>query len=471
MTTYIIKLILCSALFMFVYKVFLEKEKGFRFNRFYLLSSLLLSLVIPVTSPYSYAPALPGAGRELIDTGVLYTVGRVQAPSAANHPGYPPLLSIVPIIYLTITAILSVRFLFNLSKILLTAAKNPVIHIEGGKIVLVAGDTMPHSFLQYIFLNKQAYESGEIKQEVLVHELSHVQQKHAADILLIEILQIFCWFNPCLYFYKKAIQLNHEFLADEQVINAFHDTAGYQYLLLEQAQKQATNFLTSPLNYSITKKRLIMLSKQTSLKRTLYRQLAVVPAFAASLLLFSLKTHSQDTVRAPKPNRPPVPSTQQGVSQEMLDEYKRISDKTIHEKDRRDLGKLSDEDRNRLQTLFLSMSKEQQGAQTIQFMRNGPPFSRIVPTEQQITSWKNGKVYGLWIDGKRTNNTQLNNHKNTDFAHVFISKLGKNTVNYGKHFYQVDLMTTEGYNTYLKQANENRKEYVMTTLWVPRKNK
>jgi beta-lactamase regulating signal transducer with metallopeptidase domain len=85
--------------------------------------------------------------------------------------------------------------------------------------------------------------------------------KHSLDILLIETLKVLFWFNPIFIFYKKAIQLNHEFLADEKVVKSHNDVPFYQNLLISKANANPTYYLASNLNYSVTKKRLIMMTK------------------------------------------------------------------------------------------------------------------------------------------------------------------------------------------------------------------
>jgi hypothetical protein len=50
MLAIILKIILCSSIFIGIYYLFLEREKMYRFNRFYLLFSLIFSYVIPFIS-------------------------------------------------------------------------------------------------------------------------------------------------------------------------------------------------------------------------------------------------------------------------------------------------------------------------------------------------------------------------------------------------------------------------------------
>ena len=109
------------------------------------------------------------------------------------------------------------------------------------------------------------------------HELVHVTQKHTLDILFIEFLKAIFWFNPLFIFYKKAIQLNHEFLADEEIVKTYNNVPFYQNLLLQKSSEQQTIYLASNLNYLVTKKRLIMMTKRTSQKIVLLKKVAVVP--------------------------------------------------------------------------------------------------------------------------------------------------------------------------------------------------
>jgi len=128
-------------------------------------------------------------------------------------------------------------------------------------LILVEEKILPHTFLNYIFINKNDYENRKIEGELFTHELTHVRQKHTLDVLFIEILKTIFWFNPLLIFYKKAIQLNHEFLADEKVVTSYKNVPFYQSLLLEKASWNSNFYLASNLNFLVTKKRLIMMTK------------------------------------------------------------------------------------------------------------------------------------------------------------------------------------------------------------------
>ncbi len=159
----------------------------------------------------------------------------------------------------------------------------------------MTGNVLPHSFLNFIFVNGEDYLKNDIDRRILLHELFHVRQKHLLDILLTGFLRVFFWFNPFLYFFKKAIQLNHEFLADQAVVEKFGEGHSYQTLLLRELSKQLSPALTSASNYFITKQQLIIITMPSSFVSTVCRKVAVVPVFIVAAFLFSTKTYAKQS--------------------------------------------------------------------------------------------------------------------------------------------------------------------------------
>ena len=106
-------------------------------------------------------------------------------------------------------------------------------------------------------------------------------------------MQIVFWFNPLLVFYKKAIKLNHEFLADEAVNKQFGSVKSYQNLLLDFASHKNTVALASNINYLITKKRLLMMTKKESPIKIVLKVFSVGVVYALLLFVFSTKATAQ----------------------------------------------------------------------------------------------------------------------------------------------------------------------------------
>lgn len=461
MTAYLIRMVLCSALFILVYKALLEKQRMHGFNRIYLLAALVLPLLIPLLSFTVEQGTWPTVEEALPDTLVPARAGEQQSfAPAIKTADLPDWLWIG---YAVITGCLLLRFTLLLFGVFRTIRRHTVVPSPYAKLVLINSNLVPHSFLHYIFISKTAYAAGQIETEILLHESAHVRQKHSCDILLAELLQAFCWFNPFLLLYRKCLRLNHEFLADAAVVEAGTDPVAYQYLLLGQSGKSGSPMLASRFSYAyaVTKKRLIMITKTSSFRQSLCRQIALIPIMAIAVLLFSARSFAQDTVITPRPVPARVPSTAEGVSQALLDEYAAIVDAAKSAEGKLVFNKFSAGNKKRLETIFLAMSREQQSRQQVMFVPAPPPFTKAMPAKAQLEVWKNAQQYGVWIDDKRVSNAVLGKYKAEDFGHFFVSRLSKNAVNYGRHYYQVDLMTTAYYDTYYRQTLANAKKYYM----------
>ena len=67
------------------------------------------------------------------------------------------------------------------------------------------------------------------------------------------------------------------------------------------------------------------------------------------------------------------------------------------------------------------------------------------PTTENLKTWQDSKMYGVWLDGKRITNSELGKYTPSDFDLYYVSKLEKNAVNYGKHYYEVCLYSPAYY--------------------------
>ena len=283
MITFLIKSTLSLIVLLVFYYLILENEKMHQFNRFFLLFGVLFSLIIPFLS------------FEIIQTIPISTVkiGNIQAVALASNPKNNYLEIAVWSIYGVVTLILFIRFFRNIFEIYSKIKSNKIQVFKKAKLVLLNELHLPYTFLNYIFINKIDFENQKIENELFTHGLTHVNDKHSLDILYIEILRIIFWFNPVFYFYRKAIQLNHEFLADSNVISNHNNISFYQTLLINKTSN--INYqLASNFSYSLTKKRLIMMTKSTSKTLNFIKKLSVMPIIVGLLLMFCIKTVAQE---------------------------------------------------------------------------------------------------------------------------------------------------------------------------------
>ncbi len=286
MTDFLIKSTLSLIVLISVYFLILENEKMAVFNRFYLLFSILFSFSLP----YITIEILANTSNALQET--------VFKPENALIAVADDSINYFEIVLWTLygigTAFFLIRFVKNIQNITSRIKRNPSVEYKNSELVLVDEKILPHTFLNTIFINKSDYENRNIEDELYTHELTHVAQKHTLDILFIEIIKCVFWFNPILIFYKKAIQLNHEFLADEKVVNSYNNIPVYQSLLLSKANEKQQYYLASNLNYLVTKKRLIMMSKKTPISIAILKKVALTPIFAGLIFFMCVKSVAQE---------------------------------------------------------------------------------------------------------------------------------------------------------------------------------
>jgi bla regulator protein blaR1 len=451
-----------------VYHLLFEKEKMHRFNRFYLLFSLLLAFIVPLISLSVQSTALPVLAVEQLETFI--NVKSTETPftkivQTNVQTNYLP--SILIGTYLLISLLLLIRFARNLLLIFIKIRKNRQVQWQNARLVLTNDQLIPHSFLRYIFIDQSVYENNQIEKEILRHELTHVQQKHSLDILWMELLQIIFWFNPFLWLYKKAIKLNHEFLADASVVASYANAGHYQQLLLMKVTQASSQMLTSPFNYLLTKKRLIMITKTSSQTMMAVKKCMLFPVLVFSLFVFSEKAFAQtnrDTSTTKKENEKQSLIVEkdfpygEGASQELLNEYDSTLQNMMTDGKTRSGRKIQSIDMRkcnpvRMTYIYELMNKEQRDKRTalsgvIWKSLTTTPAKRI-PSEEDMFAWTKEKKYGIWLDGKRIKNSELKKYQTNDFALFYVSKLEKNAFNYGDHYFQVNLYTTAYYETNL----------------------
>lgn len=290
MIIYLVQSFILLALLYGVYKFLLENEKMHRFNRFFLLFAIVFGLTAPLIS-FEVQPEKSIAGIKMQQMeSVVKTPAEVvsrsveplilpkqetvlksdQSPVATSEPGWSVNTTDVLLgIYGLMTLFLLIRFAGGLFEIRSKVKSGSLKETDHATLVLLNEPITPQSFFRFIFLNKEQFESGKIEAEVLDHELIHVRQLHSLDVLFIEFLKVVFWFNPLMYLFKHAIQLNHEFLADESVVRNGSSVTDYQNMLIRVCAGNKPMNSTSSLSYSLNKKRFRMMSSTKSNWRAL----------------------------------------------------------------------------------------------------------------------------------------------------------------------------------------------------------
>ena len=275
MTSYIIKSSVSLILMFGLYWFLLRKEKLFVFNRFFLIVSVVFSLVLPfiaipvnlkitqqlndIIPTYNYVKSQISIADNIVPNDV-----NISQPTIEKKNSLISISAILLGLYISGVILFLIRFLRNIYFILRRSKLSEKISSKGYQIVLTNDKMGPCCFFSNIFLNKDDYLNGKIDKELLKHELEHVRQSHTIDIILIELVKIFYWFNPVHLLYERAIRINHEYLADNGVINDNSDIKTYTDKLLGFISCSSNMSLTSGSNNSFTRMRLVMMMKSES---------------------------------------------------------------------------------------------------------------------------------------------------------------------------------------------------------------
>ncbi len=283
MINYIFQVIVFQILFLVVYDFFLSKETFFTKNRWYLLSTPVLSFLIPFIKIPTFQKAVP-------QEYIVYLPEFVLSPqkvikNVINETSFYQSINSISILFWIGVTFFSILFLIKLVKIVHLIKKNEVLKQPGFTLILIPNQTKAFSFFNYVFLGKGITEVKRAK--IIEHELVHSKQKHSLDLLMFEVLKIMMWFNPMIYFYQKRITLVHEYISDAIVAKQEDKETYMNNLLSNFFQVENISFVNQFYKQTLIKKRIIMMTKNKSKKRNQLKYLVIIPLLASMLFYTS----------------------------------------------------------------------------------------------------------------------------------------------------------------------------------------
>lgn len=273
-----------------------------KINRFILLAFITFSLVVPllnisITNTQSQAFNLTQTiGENLADGSMLNSPMTTTSEILSKNSLFT---TIAISVYVLVSGILLSKFLFNLFKLVSKSIKSKTAIYNGIPLKLTEDNTSPHSFFKSIFINKNNYKNREISMSLLLHELGHGYQFHSIDIICIELIKVFYWFNPFIYLFKRLIKNNHEFLADDYVINAGINKVEYSNTLIDYTFHHKMTNLASGFDFSLIKNRILMLSKNNQKKRFTFSYASVIAVLSVLFVLVAFRNSNEIFRRNP----------------------------------------------------------------------------------------------------------------------------------------------------------------------------
>jgi hypothetical protein len=295
--TYLIESSVYLLFFLVVYRFTISKLTHFTWMRGYLLSSLLLSTVLPLVKiPTHWAKSIIGLSVDNVSfqINVLnpYLINTSKtAESVRIAPSSNPIIFILAglsIIYF-LGAIYKTLLLFgNINKILNLIKKNGK-EKEGSYVLVDTDIELPaFSFFNFIFINKDYKNlTNDDILRIKNHEIIHAKQWHTVDILFVEFISVIFWFNPLIRYAKTKLQEIHEFIADEETAGQGEMKKNYAQLLFNLAtEKKSFNLMTGFSGKQISN-RILMITKERSIRLSKLLFILMLPVALVLLLSFS----------------------------------------------------------------------------------------------------------------------------------------------------------------------------------------
>lgn len=256
----------------FIYKLFLCNKTYHGFNRMYLLLSYAVAFgLLPLRMFLAEAMWQPSCH----DDSMVVT----SVSSAISLPQWVILSAIS--IYLAGVAIMLAVTLANLYKI---ARINRGSIRREGDIVFIADDRFsPFGWGGRIYINEKDYaENGEA---ILIHESTHISRHHWIDIMLAQLVIVFCWFNPAAWLMLRELKNVHEYQADAAVADSHLDIKEYQLMLIRKTAGMKFSMLANCLSHGLMRKRIDMMLSKPSPKRSMMGAILSLPVVVIILVL------------------------------------------------------------------------------------------------------------------------------------------------------------------------------------------
>lgn len=288
---YLLKTIIVSAVLLLYYWYALRNKRFHYYNRFYLLSAVVLSIALPFLNLNLFT-VLSKSDKAISMFNVIYSEGGEDISFAGKAPvfDWQQLLFLAVI---AVTIILLVGLALRIFTIYKMKRKYPVTNMQEFDFVNTDLQQAPFSFLKNIFWRNDISMEERTGRLILQHELAHIKEKHTWDKLFMQIVVSVLWANPLYRLYQKELYLIHEFVADDKSVTD-SDTTAFAEMLLHAHYGKFNFDPAQPFFYSPIKRRLLMLTTSKEPRFSYVRRMMALPLIALTVLLFAFRLQKEN---------------------------------------------------------------------------------------------------------------------------------------------------------------------------------
>lgn len=323
---HLLKSVFVLGLFLTVYLLFLKRETLFTANRWYLLTGIATSLLLP----FFYITEIVWIEPEPVLSTAQFIA--IPAENSAQITTATPFKVnwwlVLGVIYAIGVLVMASRFLIQLFSLKKLLRDNYTFQKEGILYTEVNDHIAPFSFGNHIVYNPRKHSAKELEL-ILKHEQEHVKQHHTIDLLVSNLLIVSQWCNPLAWIYKNNVEQNLEFLADAKTLENSPSKREYQLAMVRVSARNAFPEVTTNFYQSFIKKRIIMLNKDASKTQRLWKLGIIIPCLIAFIYMFNVKTIAQEKPVTLQQNYNPIEFTSETESTSEDAQSEAITTETI----------------------------------------------------------------------------------------------------------------------------------------------
>ncbi|MDR0384450.1 MAG: hypothetical protein LBH60_00055, partial [Prevotellaceae bacterium] len=230
---YLLKAAMIQCLLPACYRLLMQRDTFHKMVRFYFMGGLVFSYIAPlihfnfrILPPEQNITAVP-------DIPMIFTVRYQYAET--HHAtaqwwqqyAFTDILMTVLVAGMTVMLIRFVIRCLNLRRLHVSQRFRHGTY----SILNVSMPIKPFSFGNRIYINAELHTAKELD-EIVRHELVHVNQRHSIDIILATVNRIIFWWNPFVAILNSDIRNNLEYIVDDEMLQNGINRKHYQYSIL-----------------------------------------------------------------------------------------------------------------------------------------------------------------------------------------------------------------------------------------------
>lgn len=350
--TYDLKVAVILAVFYMFYRLLLSRETFHQVNRMVLLSTAILSFVLPLCVITIHKTVVVNMTKPNINFGGMAMMVKEAEP---QMPFWQTAAVIVFFIGMVITLGYTLLSILRVWMLIHRSEQHP--QSDGTVICVAKGNVSPFSWMRYIVLSQSDYEAQDAS--ILAHERGHIRRRHSLDLILVDTLTALQWFNPAIWMLRQDLRAIHEYEADAAVLSQGINMRQYQYLLIQKAVSHCGYSVANGISHSTLKNRInMMLTNKKSTSKSWIKVFALLPIVGLALALNAETVN--DYVYKEEQQQPQAKVVKKGKKNAQI----KMGTKTIEVKEEKTVGTKAKEEPKRtdLENIF---SDKQEGPEPL----------------------------------------------------------------------------------------------------------